>query len=115
MNERGECIWIKDDTLTSIVGYHMDCVKPEGATRVMSGNTNGFQFCPFCGRRLRFQALRVKSVPAAASRFVAVGERVHIVETLVALGLVKIRVARSGMELLWSPDDLEKADIPDGH
>jgi hypothetical protein len=115
MNERGECIWVKDDTLTSIVGYHMDCVKPEGATRVVSGNINGFQFCPFCGRRLRFQVLRVKSVPDAAARFVVVGDQASVVERRFALGLVKIRVARSGMELLWDPEDLEKADIPGGH
>lgn len=116
MSEERECAWIKDDTLTSIVGYHMDCVKPEGATRIVSGNVNGFQFCPFCGRRLRLQLVCVTRVPDIAARFVAVGERVSIVERVPHYPeLVKIRVARSGMELMWIPDDLAKVDIPDGH
>jgi hypothetical protein len=115
MSEQRECAWIKDDTLTSIVGYHMDCVKPEGATRIVSGNINGFQFCPFCGGRLRLQVLRVKRCPEIASRFVAIGDRVSIVERVSHHPeLVKVRIVRSGIELLWHPNDLEKVDAMEG-
>lgn len=56
MEPVNECVWVQDDTLTTIVGYHMDCVKPIGTTRLVSGNVNGFRFCPFCGRPLRFSS-----------------------------------------------------------
>jgi hypothetical protein len=47
-------VWVKDDTLTLIVGYHMDCVKPVGATRLVSENVGRYRFCPYCGRPVRF-------------------------------------------------------------
>lgn len=49
-----ECVWVQDNTLMTIVGYHMSCVKPLGTTRLVSGNVNGYRFCPFCGKPLRF-------------------------------------------------------------
>ena len=56
MDERNECVWVKDDTLSMIVGYHMDCVKPVGTTRIVSGNVSGYRYCPYCGKTLRFSS-----------------------------------------------------------
>lgn len=53
VREQSECVWIKDDTLTYVVGYHMDCLRPVGSTRVISANVGGYKFCPYCGRALR--------------------------------------------------------------
>lgn len=49
-----ECLWERDLTLTTITGYHTSCVRPAGATRIVSGNLGGYRFCPYCGKSLQF-------------------------------------------------------------
>ena len=46
------CHWRRDTELETITGYMMDCVKPVGSTRIMSGNIGGFNFSPYCGGKL---------------------------------------------------------------